>query len=219
MHRGLKNWLILAAFAITALLWMTENWHKIPSHIAAIFGITLLYIPGLFGFKWKDVQDRTIWGTYIMLGGALSMSAAMGSSGLGKWLAELIYPIAQGHSWWVILLIMMVGTHIIRLGMLSNVAAIALFAPILLELAPKLGLHPVAFTMLVSDTDTFAYILPTQLTVAVIAYSSQTFSMADYAKAGWVCVLMAIAYGILVMAPWYAFLGMPVWDPNAPWPF
>jgi sodium-dependent dicarboxylate transporter 2/3/5 len=31
--------------------------------------------------------------------------------------------------------------------------------------------------------------------------------------------LIAIAYGILVMAPWYAFLGMPVWDPNVPWPF
>ena len=214
-----SDWLILAAFSITALLWMTENWHKIPAHIAAIFGITLLYIPGLFGFRWKDVQDRTIWGTYIMLGGALSMSAAMGSSGLGKWLAELIHPIAQGHSWWVILLIMMGGTHIIRLGMLSNVAAVSLFAPILLELAPRLGLHPVAFTMLVADTDTFAYILPTQVTVAVIAYSSGTFSMADYAKVGWVSVLIAIAYGICVVAPWYAFLGMPVWDPTAPWPF
>lgn len=214
-----SDWLILAAFAITALLWMTGKWHKIPSHIVAIFGITLLYIPGLFAFKWKDIQDRTIWGTYIMLAGALSMSAAMGSSGLGKWLAEFIHPLAAGHPWWMILLILMVGTHIIRLGMLSNVAAVSLFAPILLALAPTLGLHPVAFTMLVADTDTFAYILPTQVTVAVIAYSSGTFSMADYAKVGWVSVLLAIAYGICVMAPWYAFLGIPVWDPNAPWPF
>ena len=216
---GQNDWLILAAFSTTALLWMTESWHKIPSHIAAALGLTLLYIPGVFGFKWKEVQDRTIWGTFIMLGGALSMSAAMASSGLGKWLADLIHPIAQGHSWWVILLIMMMGTHIIRLGMLSNVAAVSLFAPILLALAPKLGLHPAAFTMLVADTDTFAYILPTQVTVAVIAYSSGTFSMADYAKVGWVSVLIGIAYGILVMAPWYAFLGMPVWDPTAPWPF
>ena len=119
----------------------------------------------------------------------------------------------------MILLILMVGTHIIRLGMLSNVAAVSLFAPILLALAPRLGLHPVAFTMLVADTDTFAYILPTQVTVAVIAYSTGTFTMADYAKVGWVSVLLAIAYGILVMAPWYAFLGIPVWDATAPWPF
>ncbi len=214
-----SDWYILGAFAVTALLWMSESVHRIPSEISAAIGLTILFVPGLFGFKWKDIQDRTIWGTYAMLAGALSLSAAMGSSGLGKYLADAVHVVAAGHTWWVVLLILMVGTHIIRLGMLSNVAAVSLFAPILLALAPKLGLHPIAFTMLVSDTDTFAYILPTQVTVAVIAYSSGTFSMGDYARVGIGSVLLAIAYGILVMAPWYAFLGVPVWDPSAPWPF
>lgn len=213
------EWLILACFTLIAILWMTEGVTKIKSHVAAMIGLALLFIPGLFNFKWKEIEERTIWGTFLMLGGALSMSSVMGSSGLAQWLADYIHPIAAGHSWWVVLLIMMVGTHIIRLGMLSNVAAVSLFAPILLALAPKFGLHPVAFTMLVADTDTFAYILPTQVTVAVIAYSSGTFSMADYAKVGWVSVLLAIAYGIFVMAPWYAFMGIPIWDPSAPWPF
>ncbi|MBI3570356.1 MAG: anion permease [Gammaproteobacteria bacterium] len=213
------EWLILAVFAFVGLMWVTEEWHKIKSHNAALMGIALMFIPGLFSFKWKLLQDRTIWGTWLLLAGALSMAAAMGSSGLAQWLANVIHPIAHGHSWWMILLILMVGTHIIRLGMLSNVAAITMLAPILIALAPKLGLHPVAFTMLVSDTDTFAYILPTQITAAVIAYSSGTFSMTDYAKVGWVSVLIAIAYGILIMAPWYAFMGIPVWDPSAPWPF
>lgn len=213
------EWLIIAVFAFVGLMWMTESLHKIKAHNAALMGIALIFTPGLFGFKWKALQDRTIWGTWLLLAGAMSMSAAMGSSGLAKWLSDVIHPLAAGHPWQVILLILMVGTHIMRLGMLSNVAAIAMLAPILIALAPKLGLHPVAFTMLVADTDTFAYILPTQITAAVIAYSSGTFSMADYAKVGWVSVLIAIAYGILIMAPWYAFMGMPVWNPSAPWPF
>ncbi len=219
------EWLILAVFGVIALLWMTEkglgDWkgHGIDSTSAALIGMAVLFIPGLFGFKWKDLQDRTIWGTFLLLAGALSMSAAMGSTGLAKWFADILHPLADGNAWWMIMLIMMVGTHIIRLGMLSNVAAITMLAPILIALAPKLGLHPVAFTMLVADTDTFAYILPTQITAAVIAYSSGTFTMADYAKVGWVSVIIAIAYGILVMAPWYAFMGIPVWDPAAPWPF
>ena len=214
-----SEWLILAVFGLIALAWMTEQWHKVPSHNAALIGLALLFVPGLFGFKWKEIQDRTIWGTLLLLAGALSMSAAMGSSGLAQWLSDIIHPIASGHPWWMMLLILMLGTHVIRLGMLSNVAAITMLAPILLAMAPKLGLHPVAFTMLVSDTDTFAYILPTQITAAVIAYSSGTFSTSDYAKVGWVAVLIGVAYGILVMAPWYAFLGLPVWDPTAPWPF
>ncbi len=213
------EWLILAVFGFIALMWVTESWHGIKSHNSALIGLAILFMPGLFGFKWKDLQDRTIWGTFLLLAGALSMSAAMGSTGLAQWLSDIIHPLAEGHAWWMILLILMAGTHVIRLGMLSNVAAITMLAPILLALAPKLGLHPVAFTMLVSDTDTFAYLLPTQITAAVIAYSSGTFTMADYAKVGWVSVLIAIAYGILVMAPWYAFMGIPVWDPTAPWPF
>lgn len=213
------EWLILACFTLTAIMWMTEEITKIKSHVAAMIGLALLFIPGLFNFTWKDIQERTIWGTFLMLGGALSMSSVMGSTGLAQWLADHIHPLVTGYPWWAILLVMMVGTHIIRLGMLSNVAAVALFAPILLELAPKFGLHPVAFTMLVADTDTFAYILPTQITVAVIAYSSGTFSMTDYAKVGWVSVLIGITYGIVVMVPWYAFMGIPLWDPSAPWPF
>jgi sodium-dependent dicarboxylate transporter 2/3/5 len=214
-----SEWLILVVFSLIALAWMTESFHRVAAHNAALIGLAVLFMPGLFKFRWKELQDRTIWGTLLLLAGALSMSAAMSSSGLAKWLSDIIHPIANGHAWWMILLILMAGTHVIRLGMLSNIAAITMLAPILLALAPKLGLHPVAFTMLVSDTDTFAYILPTQITAAVIAYSSGTFSMTDYAKVGWVSVLIAIAYGILVMAPWYAFLGVPVWDPGASWPF
>ncbi len=214
-----SEWLILAVFGLIALAWMTEQWHKVAAHNAALIGMALLFMPGLFKFKWKELQDRTIWGTLLLLAGALSLSAAMSNSGLAGWMADRIHPLADGHAWWMILLILMVGTHIIRLGMLSNVAAITMLAPVLLAMAPKLNLHPVAFTMLVADTDTFAYILPTQITAAVIAYSSGTFTTTDYAKVGWVSVLIAIAYGILVMAPWYAFLGIPVWDPAAPWPF
>ncbi len=214
-----SEWLILAVFVAVAFAWMTETFHAVAAHNVAMIGLALLFVPGLFGFKWKELQDRTIWGTVLLLAGALSLSAAMSNSGLARWLADMLHPISAGHSWWMILLIFMVGTHIMRLGMLSNVAAVTMIAPILLALAPKVGLHPVAFTMLVADTDTFAYLLPTQITAAVIAYSSGTFTMADYLKVGWVAVLIGIAYGILIMAPWYAFLGVPVWDPSAAWPF
>jgi anion transporter len=213
------EWLILLCFGVVALMWMTEQWHGIRAHLSALIGLSLLFIPGLFGFKWKEIQDRTIWGTILLLAGALSMSAAMSSTGLAKWLADFLHPVTAGQPWWMILLILMVGTHIMRLGMLSNIAAITMIAPILLAMAPKVGLHPVAFTMLVADTDTFAYLLPTQITAAVIAYSTGTFTTTDYFKVGWVAVIIAIAYGICVMAPWYAFLGVPVWDPAAPWPF
>ena len=226
MHKELGKmskgeWVLLAVFAGIGLLFMMGKGspiyqlHTFQLGIIGLIGILILFIPGLFPYQWKEIQDRTMWGTFLLLGGALSMTGAMTKSGLAAWLAGGIHGLVTGHTWWAVLLIMMLGTHILRIGMLSNVAAIAMLAPILFELGKQLGLHPVAFTMLVADTDTFAYLLPTQITAAVIAYGTDTFSTTDYAKVGWLSILIAIAYGICVMAPWYAFLGMPVWNPSA----
>jgi sodium-dependent dicarboxylate transporter 2/3/5 len=219
------EWILLIIFSGVALLFAMGKGspiyplHKFQLGIIGLIGILILFTPGLFPFKWKEVQNRTMWGTFLLLGGALTMTAAMTKSGLAGWLADLIHGAVVGLPWWGIILCLMAGTHLIRIGMLSNVAAVAMLAPVIFAMAPKVGLHPVAFTLLVCDTDTYAYLLPTQITAAVIAYGTETFSTGDYAKAGWVCILIAMAYGLLVMAPWYALLGMPVWNPAAPWPF
>jgi solute carrier family 13 (sodium-dependent dicarboxylate transporter), member 2/3/5 len=214
-----SDWLVLALFAGVAILWATEPLHHLSSEIVALIALAVLFAPGVLRFGWAEVEQRTIWGTLFLLAGALSLSSAISSSGLAQWAADHIYLVAHGHGWWLAIGIVMLGTHIIRIGMLSNVAAVTMIAPIALALAPRLGLHPVAFTMLISDTDSFAYLLPTQITAGVIAYSSGAFTTADYAKVGVVSVLIAILYGLCVIAPWYAFLGVPVWDASAPWPF
>lgn len=193
--------------------------HRQPLGVIGLVGMMVLFAPGMMPCSWKAVQQKTIWGTFLLLGGAMTMTTAMTQAGVAQWLADHIHSMVVGMNWWQTVLTMMVGTHIIRLGMLSNVAAVAMLAPVVFAMAPKLGLHPVAFTLLVCDTDTFAYLLPTQITAAVIAHSTETFSTSDYAKVGSVAVLIAIAYGVCIMAPWYALLGMPVWNPAAAWPF
>lgn len=222
---GRCEWALITIFSVVALLFMMGKGsplyelHGFKLGIIGLIGIMLLFIPGLFPYKWADVQANTMWGTFLLLGGAITLTAAMTKSGLANWLAHMIHGSVVGLPWWGMVLALMVGTHVIRIGMLSNVAAVAMLAPVVFAMAPELGLHPVAFTLLVCDTDTYAYLLPTQITAAVIAYGSGTFTVTDYARAGWVCILIAMAYGLLVMAPWYAFLGIPVWDPTAPWPF
>lgn len=218
------EWAMLLAFGLVGILFMTGRGSPVVLHdfqlgVVGLIGIMILFIPGLFPFKWKAVQDRTIWGTFLLLGGAITMTDAMSKSGLAGWMAEHIHALVVGLNWWQTLLVLMGGTQVLRIGMLSNVAAVAMLAPVVFAMAPKVGLHPVALTLLVCNVDTFAYLLPTQITAAVIAYSTGAFSTADYARVGWVTILIAIAYSICVMAPWYAFLGLPIWNPNAPWPY
>jgi di/tricarboxylate transporter len=134
----------------------------------------------------------------------------MSETGLAAYLANLAKPIAINQHWIVTLVILMATTHIIRLGMLSNVAAIAFLAPVMLDLAPIYNLNAVPFTLLICDIDTFAYIIPTQLTIAVLASSLGAFKMKDYALVGLGTMVLSIAFDILVMAPWYALNGFPL---------
>ena len=59
--------MILAIFAGVALAWMLEPWHKIAAQNVALIGLAVLFIPGVLTFKWQDIQDRTIWGTLLLL--------------------------------------------------------------------------------------------------------------------------------------------------------
>lgn len=207
------EWVILIIFAFAATMWALEDILKIKTGMITLLAVGIFFIPGVIPLKWKGIENKTIWGTWLLLCGALSMSAAMGSTGLAKYLAAIIYPCLEGKGWIMVLFILMSATQFIRLGMLSNVAAVAMLAPILLEMAPLLHLNPVSFTLLVANLDTFAFVMPTQITAAVIAYGTGTFSMSDYAKVGLPIIIIAILWSICVMAPWYAFNGFPVWQP------
>ena len=223
MTQGEKT--LLGVFGLIALLFLLGKGspiyelHTYPLGVIGLIGLMILFTPGLFPFTWKQVEANTIWGTFLLLGGALTLTTAMSSSGVALWLAEHIHEVVKGMPWLLAMLIVILGTHMIRLGMLSNVAAVALLAPITFKLAETLGFNSVAFTTLVCNNDTFAYILPTQITAGVIAYGSGKFSTADYAKVGLGSTLIGVTYTFVVMVPWYAFVGLPVWDRAAHWPF
>jgi len=207
------EWVILGIFGFAAVMWALEDFHRIKTGMVALIAVGVFFIPGVFPFNWRLIQSKTIWGTWLLLGGALSLSAAMASTGLAKHLATMILPAVQGKGWILVLFTMMAATQFIRLGMLSNIAAIALLAPILMEMAPLLKMNTVAFTLLVANVDTFAFIIPTQVVAGVVAYSTGAFSMSDYMKVGLPTMVAAILWSVLVMAPWYALNGFPVWEP------
>ncbi len=220
-----SEYMLIAVLGVVALLFLLSRGspiyelHSYALGIIGLIGMMILFTPGLFPLTWKAIEGSTLWGTFLLLGGALTLTGAMSSSGLAPWLAEHVHGLVGGMTWWLAMLIVILGTHVIRLGMLSNVAAVALLAPITYKLAEALHLHPVAFATLVCNNDSFAYILPTQITAAVIAYGSDKFTTLDYAKVGLGSTLIGVVYTLVVMVPWYAFLGLPVWDPAAPWPF
>lgn len=214
---GAVEWLIIGVFLLAVSLWITEPYHGLKTGMATLIALGVFFIPGLLPVSWQAVQGKTMWGTFLLLAGALSMANAISSTGLAKWLADIAHPIFAGQHFLVIVVGIILVTALIRIFMLSNVAAVSMLAPIMLSLSQALDLNPVAFTLLACNFDTFSFIIPTQVTACVIAYGTGTFNTSTYARVGIPIMLVTLIYFVLIMMPWYAINGLPLWGGYMTW--
>ncbi|MDA8228117.1 MAG: DASS family sodium-coupled anion symporter [Desulfitobacterium hafniense] len=208
------EWTVLACFLLAVTLWATGSFHKIQSGVITLIAVSIIFIPGLLPLDWKQVQQKTIWGTWLLLAGALSLVTAFSKSGLDEFLAKQMVNVVPAWGWLGMTIFVMVLVQVLRLGIISNVGAVTLMAPIVYAMAPLLKLNSVAFTLAVLNVDTYALILPMEVTACLIAYASDEFTFTDFIKAGTPLTIMAILYIAFIMVPWWAFAGYPMWIPR-----
>lgn len=207
------EWIVLITFGIAIFLWATEQIHGYKMALVALIAVMVLFIPGLTNLNWKKVQANTIFGTWLLLCGSLSLVTAFEKTGVDKWIASHLVGLAPAWGWIGVSIFICVIVQIARLGIVSNVAAVTLLAPIIAAMAPMLGLNTVAFTMMVLNVDSYAFVLPISVTACLIAYGTEEFTFAEFVKVGAPFTLMVILYMVLVMLPWYAVTGYPIWAP------
>jgi len=204
---------VLICFTIAVVLWATGSYHKIPTGIVTLMAVAIVFIPGLLPLDWKSVQQKTIWGTWLLLAGALCLVTAFSKTGLDVFMAQKMVDLVPAWGWFGMLVFVMVLVQILRLGIISNVGAVTLMAPIVFAMAPMLKLNSVAFTLAVLNVDTYAMIIPMEVTACLVAYASDEFTFVDFMKVGTPMTIMAILYIAIVMVPWWAFCGFPLWQP------
>lgn len=204
------EWVILGCFVLAVLLWITQPFHHIKTGMVTLMALLVLFIPGLLPIGWKALQGKTMWGTWLMLAGATSLASALSTTGVAKLIASSVFKVIPHTNGILVLLMVMIVIQIFRLGITSSVAAVSLIAPILAALAPMLHLNPVPFVLSVAILDPFTFIIPVELASCVVAYGSEDFTFVDFFKAGAPVTLMAIAYVLLVMVPWWSFMGYPL---------
>ncbi|WP_378953607.1 SLC13 family permease [Pelosinus sp. sgz500959] len=203
---------VISCFLIAVALWATGSYHKIPTGIVTLIAVSLVFIPGLLPLSWKNVQHNTIWGTWLLLAGALCLVTAFGKTGLDKFMAERMVEIVPAWGWLGIVVFVAILVQILRLGIISNVGAVTLMAPIIYAMAPLLKLNSVAFTLAILNVDTYAMIIPMEVTACLVAYASEEFTFTEFMKTGAPLTLLAIIYIALIMVPWWAFCGFPLWQ-------
>jgi len=203
---------ILGLVGLAVFLWATEKiLHHFPSGIVLVGVVALMFVPGVSRLSWREVQGRTNWGTWLLLAGALSLVKAFSSTGADEWLAGHMVQLVPAWGAMGTLIFVMVLVQVLRIGIISNVGAVTLMAPIVYSMAGYLHLNSVSFTLAVLNVDTYALILPMEVTACLIAYSSGEFTFFEFMKTGGMLTVLAILYIACVMVPWWSYNGFPLW--------
>ncbi len=189
------NWrqkITLIAFLLSILLWLTGvlpepiarvvGWpgHGLSSGVVAAIIAVVLFFTGLI-----DERDlpRVNWGALLLIGGGLSLGAALEVSGLMDVIGGGLLVLTGERSG--LLTIALVTVFSLGISVIaSNTASTGIFLPIAIGLGTSTGFSPVILAVAVGISTSLDFMLPVGTPPNAIAYSTGKVKMSDMIKAG-----------------------------------
>ncbi len=210
MSRDFTGWQkgTFTIFLVAVVLWLTAKFHPLSSAMVSIVVAVALFATGLL--KREDVS-RVDWNTLLLIGGGLSLGAALQASGLAAIISGNILALQPFLGFAGIVVLLSVGTLAFSM-VASNTVSAALFMPIAINLAEAVGGEGtpllVVFTVLVAISSGIDFMLPMGTPPNAIAYSTERVSMRDMITTGFVLNLLSL-FITLVLA-FYVWPWIPV---------
>ena len=196
-----KEKMVLGIFAVTVSLWIFRTLINsvFPSlglsdtMISMFAAISLFAVPfnlkkGDFILDWKDTE-KLAWGILILFGGGLALAKGMSVSGIVDQVSQSIaacnFSITATASLLILLMLFMTE-------LMSNVALVAVLAPVVAGIAIGLGIPMVYLLIPVTMASSCAFMLPMATTPNAIVFASGFIEVKDMVKAGILLNLVAV---------------------------
>ena len=196
---------VLIIFIGTAFLWITrgiinngQDWFRLDDTIIAVMCAVALFIcPS--GYKdenndslleWGDTS-KMAWGILLLFGGGIALAGALEKAGLmeqlGQWLAQF-----SGNGFILVLVIVTVSLFISEV--MSNVAQVIVFAPVVSSLADAIGINPLMLGIPMTLAASCAGMLPMGTPPNAIVFASGHIKLRQMTKAGFVMNIVSIIF-------------------------
>lgn len=199
---------VMYIFLTTAFLWIfrdlinRQEYFRLDDNMIAVFGALLMFlVPSGSSMHerekilvWSDTS-KMAWGILLLFGGGITLAAALEKAGLigmlGKWLAGF-----SGSS--VVLLIIVVAALSIFISeVMSNVAQVIVFAPVVTSIAEAIGMDPFVLGIPMTLAASCASMMPMGTPPNAIVFSSGHIKLKEMLKAGLVMNLISILLIVL----------------------
>lgn len=187
---------VLWIFLLTAVLWITrdlvnhfQKFIKLDDTLIALLGAILLFIvpsgeksePNKPLLIWKDT-NRMAWGILLLFGGGLTLANQLEKAGLVQQLGDFIGNYATRDL--LILISVVTLLSIFVSEVMSNVAQVIVFAPVMAGLSDAIHLDPLYLTLPMALGASCASMLPMGTPPNAIVFASGRLPLSAMLKTG-----------------------------------
>ena len=189
---------VIVIQSLMLIFWIAGTW--VPAFnvvTVGVFGATLMFLPGIKLFTWREAQAATGWDILMMAGAVATLGAASSSSGLAQWLVDVSLGGVSDFPVVLILGLISVFTVLIHLMLPVSPVINAIMIPPIMLLAVEAGVNPALYALPVIFTASCAMLIPLD-PVPLLTFSKGYYTMFDMFKPGaiisiiWVIVMTAI---------------------------
>lgn len=204
---------VLAIFGGTAFLWIfrklindAQTLFVLDDTIIAVLCAVALFIcpagkqsreEGAALLEWNDTS-KMAWGILLLFGGGISLAGALERAGLiqqlGGWLAQF-----SGNGFMLVVAITVVTIFLSEV--MSNVAQVIVFAPVVTSLALALNMNPLLLGIPMTLAASCASMLPMGTPPNAIVFASGHIKLKQMTKAGFVMNIVSII--LIVLFSWF----------------
>jgi solute carrier family 13 (sodium-dependent dicarboxylate transporter), member 2/3/5 len=185
-----RGWFVVAIFAVTVGLWLTDTWHGLPAAVVALVPAIAFTTTGILGRKDYNTLE---WHILTLIAGGISLGTGMQLTGLDAAMMTMIP--AEGA---FVVAGIVVATVLLSTFM-SNTAAANLLVPLGVALAAT-DILRMEIGIMIALAASIAMALPVSTPPNAIAYAYQEFETKDIAIAGALVGVVAVLL-ILVAGP------------------
>ena len=207
---------VLIIFICTALLWITKDlinelgWIDLDDTMIALMGALALFIcpagernaASKYVLEWADTS-KMAWGILLLFGGGIALASALEKAGLiallGKWIAGF------SGSDPLVLIVMIAIVSIFISEVMSNIAQVLVFSPVIAGIADALHMNPIMLGLPMCLAASCASMMPMGTPPNAIVFASGHIQMKQMMRTGFVMNIVAV-----VLITLFCWLLVPV---------
>jgi sodium-dependent dicarboxylate transporter 2/3/5 len=139
--------------------------------------------------EWADTK-KMAWGILLLFGGGLALAAGLDKEGLIKNLGDWLSQFAAGGGIMLLLMVTIISLFISEV--MSNIAQVIVFSPVVCSLADSVHMNPLILGLAMTLAASCASMMPMGTPPNAIAFASGHIKIKEMMKAGFVMNIVSI---------------------------